>query len=655
MKRFEKTELINMKLKRMILQNFMKYTHKEIDFNKNKTQIFGENGSGKTTIQTAYIWVLTDKDLNGNNAFEIKTKDVFGEVQHGLDHSVELVIIDDNNQEISLKKIYKEDYSTIKGTGEKIFKGHKTDCLINNMPFAKTKFEEWISIHLFGGLKKEIYSNLLTITSFANLHYSKQRELLFEAIGCDFSINLPEDLKVKMMDLTPEKYRENLSKKLTALNKEIEADNTRISENALKIPENFEENKEFANNLSFLESQKRKVLQEKVDAQELHNKKQNEVIARNKKITDLKRKIEDLERDNKDLAYAPLKELTNQKSELLSQKTTYESTKNNLEKDINEITEKIEKNKQDVRVFGESWKEKNKEVFTEILSDCVCPTCKREFDAETRSQILETQKTDFDLSKKLSLNEIVKKANSLNAENEDLAKTLEFKQTSLNALAPPSTEEFEEIEKKITEFNPKEATKTKEQKELEKEVKELENIEIEEFKTFAFEKQELLESLEKQIEDIKLSQQSEIEAINAQKRIKELEEDLSQKRENFLLVEKDLYELKNYMKARMESLTAEVNDNFEIVKFVLFEDLIGNDDYKNVCHITVDGVIYGKGLNTAKMINAGIDIVNFFSKKYEIFSPLFIDNKESVTSLLNTKNQTIELIVDENQKEILIK
>jgi len=75
------------KLKRLELKNFKGIKYLKIDFSE-QTDIFGENGTGKTTIQDAFRWLLFDKDSTNRKDFEIKTLDKDNQVIHNLEHCV---------------------------------------------------------------------------------------------------------------------------------------------------------------------------------------------------------------------------------------------------------------------------------------------------------------------------------------------------------------------------------------------------------------------------------------------------------------------------------------------------------------------------------------------------------------------------------------
>ena len=62
-----------MKIKSIKLENFAKYSHIEVSFDKNITYLIGNNGAGKTTLGLSAIWFLfqgiAEKSSKGNNPF----------------------------------------------------------------------------------------------------------------------------------------------------------------------------------------------------------------------------------------------------------------------------------------------------------------------------------------------------------------------------------------------------------------------------------------------------------------------------------------------------------------------------------------------------------------------------------------------------------
>ena len=109
-------------------------------------------------------------------------------------------------------------------------------------------------------------------------------------------------------------------------------------------------------------------------------------------------------------------------------------------------------------------------------------------------------------------------------------------------------------------------------------------------------------------------------------------------------VEFTIAELKHRLIDKVES---RINSMFTLVKFKMYETQI-NGGEAETCEALVDGVPYSTNLNTAARINAGLDVINAISKHHGIHAPIWIDNRESITNLLHTDSQIINLVKDEN-------
>ena len=93
---------MQIKLKKLKLQNFKGQRHLDIDF-EDVTNIYGRNGTGKTTVLDAFLWGLFGKDSTYRSTFEIKTLDEYNNPYHRLQHEVTIVLLVDG-QEVTLKK-----------------------------------------------------------------------------------------------------------------------------------------------------------------------------------------------------------------------------------------------------------------------------------------------------------------------------------------------------------------------------------------------------------------------------------------------------------------------------------------------------------------------------------------------------------------------
>ncbi len=125
---------------RMKLKNFTKYIEKEIDFS-NITKISGMNGSGKSSIASAYTWVLFDCDYNLKSSPAVRREVDVGPV---MDSDVEATLVFDvDGKEISMRKVQ---HRTISKDGASYKDDNK--YFINDVPKKKAEFESYLGIDM---------------------------------------------------------------------------------------------------------------------------------------------------------------------------------------------------------------------------------------------------------------------------------------------------------------------------------------------------------------------------------------------------------------------------------------------------------------------------------------------------------------------------
>jgi len=81
-KRRKKEEV--MRLEHLTLANFKGVSRFVFAPDGKDRTVFGDNGTGKTTLADAMCWLLTGKDARGNAQFEIKSLDAEGRAASGL-------------------------------------------------------------------------------------------------------------------------------------------------------------------------------------------------------------------------------------------------------------------------------------------------------------------------------------------------------------------------------------------------------------------------------------------------------------------------------------------------------------------------------------------------------------------------------------------
>ena len=104
-----------------------------------------------------------------------------------------------------------------------------------------------------------------------------------------------------------------------------------------------------------------------------------------------------------------------------------------------------------------------------------------------------------------------------------------------------------------------------------------------------------------------------------------------------------------YNKAVIDLSTEKINAMFTTVQFQLYKyNLVGTAEE---CCIARDqrGVKIAQ-TNAAGKIQAGLEIINVLSKQADVYAPIFIDNRESITNIPNMECQIINLIKTKEQE-----
>ena len=132
---------LNIKLKKMHIENFKKIKEQDIDFG-NITRISGQNAIGKTTIADAFMWCLFDKNGRGETKFQIRPLDSFG---NQIDH-VEIKVVltlEVDGREVIVQKVQKQNWVKKRGTLTETLQGNvnsfEVDIYFNPAPAGKIK------------------------------------------------------------------------------------------------------------------------------------------------------------------------------------------------------------------------------------------------------------------------------------------------------------------------------------------------------------------------------------------------------------------------------------------------------------------------------------------------------------------------------------
>ena len=631
-----------MKLLKLKLQNFKGIKNSEFDFGGIDATIYGDNATGKTTVFDSLCWLLFGKDSLDRADFEIKTLEN-GEPIHKANHEVEAEFLHDDGNSFTLKRVYREKYSSPRG-GDTKLTGHTTDYFINEVPVKEKEYKQYIN----DVIAEDVFK-LITNPLYFNEQYSWQnrRKLLLEISGDikdEEVINSRAEL-TRLAELlngrTVDEQRKIVAAKKTAINKELDMIPVRIDE-ALrnKADISASEDKLKADIKVFDEAIK------KLD-------EQKSIIINGFNATEKRSKIDEINRRLKLRQSELLSVVTAEKQRLRGEKELLLNKLKNLESERDRYADKaydlrgeIERENKRIETLQAEFDLFNSQIFDESI----CPTCKQPLPADTQAELeaafnsdkakkLEERQQLIESAKSLKANYeeqldiMVVKADGLVNQIKDINKEYEIKLKAYESYSEPSIEDDPEYkglkaELFLLELDDNDDADTKEVARLESEIKELRS------------KQSALET-----ELNKYTLNADI-----QKRVIELENQQQKLADEKNLLDETSFLIDEFVKAKVDLLEESINSHFEYARFKMFNILV-NGNIEECCETTYKGVPY-RSMNNAARMNVGLDIINALTKFYNVTAPVFIDNAEAVTEFIKCNSQTIKLVVDADFKEL---
>lgn len=641
-----------MKILNLKLKNFKGIKSLSVDANGQDVNVYGDNATGKTTIFDAFTWLFFDKDSENKKDFNIKTLTSDGQAIHGLEHEVSALIKIVGLGPVELKKILTEKWTKQKGSAEKVFTGHTTEYYIDGVPKKKGEYEDFIN-----SIADDSIFKLLTSPLFFNesLKWQDRRKLLIEVCGdiSDKYIIDNDNMLSELAEILTNRSIEDHKKVITASMK-------KLNEDIQKIPTRIDEcnrNKPQINGITEDECTS-KLLRINKDIEEQKNK-----MLEIKNGVDLTKRQKELIEVQSDLIKAKNKFAEKYEQEIKEQQAKYRAEINTLElleieeqrlkKDIGIFTKDVEVLENKLSKCREDFRAENATIFETTIDD-KCPTCKQSLPASEIEKARVAALERFNTTKANKLNEIKTYGNAINKDLLEIKALLKTKTSNLEIAKSQISIQKEKVEKeKPTDIPTFEDTD--QYKDYQAKLKglqlELDNIKIsttageDEIKT-------IICTLENSIAEYVIAIKKFDDVRRADKRISELMEEQRELSKKYEEIEKQMYLIELFTKAKVNMLDEKINNKFKLAKFKLFNTLI-NGGLDECCETTYNGVPYSD-LNNAMKINIGLDIINTLCEFYNKSLPIFIDNAESVTKVYPINTQVFKLIVSEKDKTLRI-
>lgn len=651
------------RLSKMELRNFKGIKEFILDIDGLNANIYGENGTGKTTLNDAFLWVMFGKDSANRADFDIKPQDSEGNDIHFLetDVTIELLL---NGQTRTFRKMLVEKWTKKRGEENEEFTGHETSHWVDLVPVKKKEFMEAIN-----SIIDETAFKLLTNPFYfcTQLKWDDRRKTLMEICGdvsdadvIDSVVTVADKSMLDLLNIintgrTINDHKKIIAEKMKMLNKQIEAIPIRISEQSRKITTDEEVNYPVAE-AKLLEHKAtlRTIERRMMDTSHLatlYREKQQEAFRLTTAMEDRKKELDAG-------AMAGLNKAIDEKSKLAGEKYQLTSELKSTGERIKSSEKFIAENEADLVNLRAAWNLENEKEF--IKPDgFTCPTCE---------QPIPQDKTELRIAQMLKNFEVTKA--------QDLAKIFTGG-TEIGARQQATIDELGILKNVLINYDLDVSAVTERLAELDTE------LEVERERTFGAnyeadpkysrlntQLQAIKDELSKPIEDTTtelIQQKNEASeqintlnkllnnrdvAIKTKERIDELKDEERSLSAQLSQFEKQRYLIEEFIKAKVNLLEDNINSKFKMVKWRLFDTQI-NGGISECCEAMVDGVGY-PDVNHAGKVNGGLDIINVLADHYDCVAPIFIDFRESVSRIIETGSQVINLIKSEPDKVLRV-
>lgn len=634
---------MEIKLKKLILENFMCYALKEIDFS-DFTKISAMNGVGKSTIANAYMWLFfnCDYELRDNQTVR---REVNGKTIDDTDVSV-TAVIDMDGKEITAKKVQKRTYSK-DGTSCK----DDNKYFINDVPKTLKDFNAYFELDM------NVWKMCTSVNAFLSQKPADMRSYLFSLVSEVTDVQVANYNK-ELKELVPllDKYK---AEELLAMNK---ATKSKVSKE-LPILDG-----------QIMEKERDIQIKSDIDVSDLEllrNSLKEQIKANTEKQTNADRMMEEcskvqdeimkLKFDLSGLQNKANEELISASAEISKTISDVMNIKRVTETYISEAKRQIATCKDNVDIlnrkrnsYAEEWKSVNSEQFNEDTT--ICPTCGRKLATSKITSL----RNDFESNKKSRLDDITSKGMDCKSQidkNNDRINELEVELDKLQIQLDEADNRIEELNKKadsqptFVDISDTEEYKAIQDKIAEKEeyANKLSSGDIRaELKAHENDLRQRLAECEGDI--------AKSDTTADEERLSELKKKKLDMEQSKTDCEKILDLLDELDKTKNELLTDQINSHFSLVQWKLFDNA-KNGNYKSVCIPMVDGKsILTTMSNKGNRILGRIDICKSIQKISGINCPIWLDDTENLDTVNQSRvadmvdSQLIMLLVNDGKE-----
>lgn len=653
--------LLNLKIK-----NFKGIKSFELDTLGASVNIYGDNATGKTTVFDALLWLLFDKNSENRSDFGIKPRLADGSEMSRGEHEV-CGIFDVGGRIITLKKVFHENWRRPRGRAEEVFAGNTTDYFIAQcgvdglVPAKAAEYKKFVADFI-----DEKLFQLLTDANYFNtkLSWKERRDIIMNVCGnlADEEVIAAHSELAQLRDMlgaykSVEDAKKAARYRAKEIKAEMEAIPIRISElqNTLLNEQDEFRAAAFSEEKPKLQAEADKLNAEiaALRADDPARSIANELGSIELKISESENKALKALRDDQDNIYKLLAAET-EKGNKINEQLHHLRT---AITDQQRIIESCEAKRNSL--LEEFMTLKSKE-YQKMDITTVCPTCHQALPQESVTEAIARQDNEaraFNRDKAEKLEAINKTGQENNnkkmiaeaeiSELKKMAETLEFKLDEVKRNSDTYRQSVNDME---VVYPPEHEKLLYRRQELQKSLEAPQAEHEAKINALIAERSGILDKIaagNKMLAQVEASEK-------AKARIKELSQDEEKMAAAYESCKAQEFLVDSFIRAKTDMLSERINSRFQLARFVMFKKNIGNDGIEECCEVAVNGVPYSD-LNNAMRINVGLDIIRTLSEYYHFNAPVFVDNAESVTDLIDMPGQqVIRLIVNEHDKVLRV-
>ena len=637
---------MNVSLNKLSIRSFKGINSFDADFAGGHAVIKGANGTGKTTVYDAFLWLLFDKDSTGRKQFELRPLNKDNQPVKALVLAVEAEIEIDGTAHVFRKEHHEK-------VVKKQLRGYETLCLIDEVPKKVGEYATYIA----EVIPEDTFKMLTSLKHFSEgLHWTERRGVLLDIAG---EIGTPDDFDELLAALngrTVKDYEDVLKTQKKRLVTERDEINPRIDEISRGM-KGYEQ----TNDTDMRDERKAVTL----DIERLDGTRKELLESEQQRQTTLeainalcgKRVSREMELKNSTAGIQHLLDAKKRIEDAVTERTkAVADASNALALKDSEVRTKNASLQAEQRTLGGVQQEYK--VAEKATGDATCYACGEPLKADKLAEVESVRVVKLETIEAAG-NAAMERVNICKTAIADLANECHVLQEKVGQAELILTEAENYREEKLPR--------------IENQIAHKETVKpeddpvwcgiIEEVKVL---QDEVGESVSDQLKGIEANRQPKIDRLaeldsslaradrhkEDKTRIGELgqqEKDLAQAIAD---IEKQVADIEKYNATVSGMVESAVNGRFKYVEFKLFNQLL-NGVLEDCCEATLKGVPY-QDMSYGQKIIVGIDIINVLSEHYGLSVPLFLDNAESLTFPLESNSQTIELYAVKSVKKMTV-